>query len=587
MDLMRPALTLLVAPVLLLPILVASPAEAVGGTMPASQMLSQLVTATPSSATYDRAYFQHWIDADSNGCDTRQEVLIAESTTPVVKGSGCTIISGTWVSWYDGATWTDPADVDIDHMVPLAEAWKSGADQWTAAQRMAYANDLELPVALEAVTDNVNQSKSDKDPAAWLPPVAGVHCQYAIDWVQVKYRWNLAVDSSERTALANILTGVCGNTTVVVPAKADTTVPGAGVQRLSGADRYSTAVAISSQYAPGVPVVYVATGENYPDALSAAPAAAKLGGPLLLTPPSGLPPAVRAEIIRLNPALIVVVGSTGVMSDAMYSTLATLAPAIRRDGGTDRYDTSRIVIDRAFSTATKAYFATGWNFPDALSAGAAAGSSASPVFLIDGYAGSVPPATAALMTKLGVTTAVIAGGTAVITPQMEAALRAHPSITTVQRLAGEDRFSTSREINHAVFTAAPQAFFAVATGFADALAGAALAGRNAAPLYVVPGTCVPNQVIADLTAFGTTNRVLLGGPAALGSGVENLTPCTVATPPGPPQVSNPGDTKNCTDFSTWAAAQAWFDTYYPLYGDIARLDGNGDGIACESLPGAP
>ena len=586
---MRHALAALIAPALLLPILVASPAVAATGGLTASDALAQLVTAAPISAGYDRSLFQHWIDADGDGCDTRQEVLIAESTTPVVKGAGCTVVSGTWYSWYDGETWTNPSDVDIDHLVPLSEAWQSGAYQWSASQRRAFANDLESSVALEAVTDNVNQSKGDRDPAVWMPPLPEVACQYATNWVLVKSRWNLTVDTAERAALSGILSGGCGSADVTLPSAAGVTAPQPAIQRLSGNSRYETAVAISQQFTAGVDVVYIATGEDYPDALSAAPAAAIQGGPLLLTPPSALPKAVRSEIARLNPKLIVVVGGVGVVSNSVYKALKPLAPQIRRDSGNDRYETSRVVIERAFPDgASLAYFSTGANFPDALSAGAAAGRTGSPVFLVDGSAKKIDSATAKLIKRLGVTTASIAGGTGVVSSSIATSLRSQPTVGTVLRAAGQDRYTTSREVNRAAFTSASQAFFAVGTGFADALAGAALAGQRGMPLYVVPGNCVPKTVVSDLKALGTTSRVLLGGSAVLGSGVKNLKACgATKPPPSTPTVKNPGDTKNCTDFSTWGAAQAWFNKYFPKYGDVARLDADGDRIACESLPGAP
>jgi hypothetical protein len=165
---MRFPSAMLVAPLLAVSLFVpASPATAadLSGTSTTATVLAQLTVAPANPAGYDRSLFVHWIDADSNGCDTREEVLIRTSTVPVTKGSGCTITAGSWTSWYDGATWTAPSDVDIDHLVPLGEAWASGADAWTADQRRAYANDLTLPVALQAVTDNVNQSKGDRDPA--------------------------------------------------------------------------------------------------------------------------------------------------------------------------------------------------------------------------------------------------------------------------------------------------------------------------------------------------------------------------------------------------------------------------------------
>lgn len=300
----------------------------------------------------------------------------------------------------------------------------------------------------------------------------------------------------------------------------------AGVKRLAGADRYATAVEIAKEFKPGVGAVYVATGRNYPDALSAAPAAAKQGGPLLLTPSTSLPANVKSEIQRLKPALIVVVGGKSVVSDSVYAQLKKLAPAIRRDGGSDRYETSRIVTEKAFgSGSSKAFFATGANFPDALSASAAAGSSGSPVILVNGMDSKVDSATASLIQKLGVTSGVVAGGTGVVSSKMEASLKGQPGVTSVVRYAGADRYSTSYAINDASFTKAPKAYFAVGTGFADALAGAALAGAGSAPLYVVPGNCVPSNLVTKLAKDGTTNRVLLGGVSVLGNGVAHLKRC--------------------------------------------------------------
>ena len=118
-----------------------------------------------------------------------------------------------------------------------------------------------------------------------------------------------------------------------------------------------------------MPVVYLASGEGFADALSAAPAAAKGGGPLLLTPRSGPTPAILAEIGRLNPAQIVIVGGSGAVAASADATLSGIAP-VQRIGGTDRYDTSRKLVDAAFPTPTPAvYVASGANYPDALAAG--------------------------------------------------------------------------------------------------------------------------------------------------------------------------------------------------------------------------
>ncbi|WEH42078.1 HNH endonuclease family protein [Streptomyces sp. AM 2-1-1] len=167
--------------------------------------LGQLtVAAAGSTSGYSRDLFPHWI-TQSGACNTRETVLKRDGSG-VLQDSSCATTSGSWYSQYDGATWTAAADLDIDHMVPLAEAWRSGASGWTTAQRQAFANDLTRP-QLIAVTDNVNQSKGDKDPAAWLPSRTAYLCTYVRAWVQVKYYYKLTIDSAEKTALTTTLNG--------------------------------------------------------------------------------------------------------------------------------------------------------------------------------------------------------------------------------------------------------------------------------------------------------------------------------------------------------------------------------------------
>jgi hypothetical protein len=199
----------------------ATPAQA--ATMSGRQMLAGLTTAAEAgSSTYDRTYFKHWIDANGDCQNTRQEVLIYESriTPTYTSASHCTVLRGKWYSYYDGATWTAPSDVDIDHMVALKEAWESGARNWSAGDRTRYANDLGWTASLVAVTDNVNASKSDRDPAEWLPPLSSVRCKYALEWISVKYRWRLTVNSAEKTKLGSLLSGTCGDRQVIIPARA-------------------------------------------------------------------------------------------------------------------------------------------------------------------------------------------------------------------------------------------------------------------------------------------------------------------------------------------------------------------------------
>ncbi len=150
---------------------------------------------------YQRTLFRHWIDANGNGCDTRREVLIVESITPVTVGPGCSISGGTWYSAFDGVTTTNPSDFDIDHFVPLAEAWRSGAHAWDSATRQRFANDLGYEMSLIAVSASSNRSKGDRDPAKWMPPNTSFICEYVYSWVNIKLRWSLAVDSNELSAI--------------------------------------------------------------------------------------------------------------------------------------------------------------------------------------------------------------------------------------------------------------------------------------------------------------------------------------------------------------------------------------------------
>ncbi|WP_107471935.1 GmrSD restriction endonuclease domain-containing protein, partial [Streptomyces rhizosphaericus] len=169
-----------------------------------TQLASLTVKAEGSSDGYSRDKFPHWI-TQSGACNTREEVLKRDGKN-VQTDSSCAATSGTWYSEYDGETWSASGDVDIDHVVPLSEAWKSGANSWTTAQRQAFANDL-THSQLIAVTDNVNQSKGDQDPAEWLPPRSAYHCMYARMWVSVKYTYKLTLDSAEKSALSGILNG--------------------------------------------------------------------------------------------------------------------------------------------------------------------------------------------------------------------------------------------------------------------------------------------------------------------------------------------------------------------------------------------
>ena len=297
------------------------------------------------------------------------------------------------------------------------------------------------------------------------------------------------------------------------------------VDRIAGANRYEVAVNISqAAYPDTAPVLYVASGENNPDELSAGPAAAHEGGPLLLVKPNELPAVVSAEIARLDPAKIVVVGGSLSVSEGVFNDLDALTDETVRIAGANRYEVSQNVAQYAFGDADAplVYVATGEKFPDALAAGGAAGSQDAPVLLVKGSASEVDAATLALLEDLGTTDTRVLGGLATVTTGVFNGL---DSVTTAYRLGGADRYEAARAINADAFDEADRAFIATGLNFPDALAGSAWAAASGSPMYVVPGTCVPTGVLSDLEGLGADHITLLGGEASLTPGVFALTPC--------------------------------------------------------------
>ncbi|MEU0309116.1 GmrSD restriction endonuclease domain-containing protein [Streptomyces cyaneofuscatus] len=176
-----------------------------------------LVQAAQENRTgYTRSSFKHWNSGEdtSDGCNTRNEVLIAEAVIAPTVETGCKLTGGTWISYYDGQEVTSAGALDIDHMVPLAEAWDSGASAWTAAGREAYANDQEARTSLVAVTARTNRQKADQDPTDWMPPSPEAQCRYVGEWVATKLRWQLTADDRELETLKAYADGPCEDTMV-------------------------------------------------------------------------------------------------------------------------------------------------------------------------------------------------------------------------------------------------------------------------------------------------------------------------------------------------------------------------------------
>ena len=193
----------------------APPTTTIPGSLLALDVLALIPVEREHQDGYDRDRFRYGDTVDSYGCRTRAKVLVRDSLTPAqVDAGGCAVVAGDWFSRYDGVTWSDPAEVEIDHVVALKEAWDSGAWAWDDARLTAFGNDVDDVRTLAVVTSAENQSKGDRDPSNWIPSNADAVCAYIADWTSIKARWGLSMDESEFGRIRNLLTDRCPGQTI-------------------------------------------------------------------------------------------------------------------------------------------------------------------------------------------------------------------------------------------------------------------------------------------------------------------------------------------------------------------------------------
>ncbi|MEO6116450.1 MAG: cell wall-binding repeat-containing protein, partial [Pseudolysinimonas sp.] len=273
---------------------------------------------------------------------------------------------------------------------------------------------------------------------------------------------------------------------------------------------------------------------NYPDALSAGPAAIVQQGALLLVWPTSIPDSVAAELHRLRPQKIVIVGGPASVSDAVETQLGAYSDHVTRQNGIDRFEASRNLAKSVWGdpdrpggpVAPTVFISTGLNFPDALDAGPAAGLIDAPVILVNGSLSTLDPDTAVLLDDLGTKDVFIAGGPGSVSPGIEVALIAKMGgAEHVRRFTGETRYEAAAAINQWFFPQAETVFLATGANFPDALAGAPLAGVYGGPIYLSQPGCIPQVVSNQITAGGTQAIWLLGGPGSISPDVYNLKLC--------------------------------------------------------------
>ncbi|MWV58039.1 cell wall-binding repeat-containing protein [Rathayibacter sp. VKM Ac-2754] len=323
--------------------------------------------------------------------------------------------------------------------------------------------------------------------------------------------------------------------------------------RVAGTDRYGTSVATTQAFEPGVPVLYIASGAKWADALSAGPAAAVRGGALLLTDPDRLTDAVSAEIRRLAPKKVIVVGSELTVSGPVYQQIRGLVGEITRIGGTDRYDTSRRLVADAFGsdTTSEVFLATGGNFPDALSIAPVAGRTGQPVLLVDGAEDGLDEETREAVARLSPSRAIVLGRTPSISSGIEKQLVSSGVVPATQRIGGASRYETSRLINEA-WPSAPlldTTYLASGEGFADALSGATVAAAQGVSVSLSRPDCVPAATVDSLRRAHIDSVKVLGSELTLSRAAGRVTSCDDggSTPsPTPVPTSSPVPTATTT-----------------------------------------
>lgn len=300
-------------------------------------------------------------------------------------------------------------------------------------------------------------------------------------------------------------------------------VPGATlVERYAGADRYDTAALVSQRtFAGPVPVVYVATGATYPDALTGGAAAARNGAPVLLVGPSSIPSVTRTEIQRLRPQRIVVLGGTSAVSASVLSQLGSLAPGgASRLAGADRYETAAAISRATFErNVPVAYVATGADYPDALGAVPAAGREGGPVLLV--RSGALPAATRAELSRIAPQRIVVLGGTTAVSAIVASQLQAYTP-RPVERRNGADRYETAVAVSRASFGPdVSHVYIATGANFPDGLAGGPAGAAARGPLLLVRSDSLPASVRAELVRLTPQRVTILGGMNAVPESVRN------------------------------------------------------------------
>lgn len=293
------------------------------------------------------------------------------------------------------------------------------------------------------------------------------------------------------------------------------------VDRVSGTDRFSTAAEVSrATFTSDVTTVYIATGFNFPDALAGGPAAAMNEAPILPVLPDLLPSTIAAELERLAPERIVILGGVSAVSATVAAQLDKYASIeVVRISGSDRNSTAAAISAATFSSGVPvAYIATGTNFPDALAGGPVAAANGGPILLAT--TDVIPSSTALELLRLKPQRIVILGGESVVSPSVAAEL-AFYTTGSVERLAGTDRYSTATAISKSTFAKnVPVVYIATGDNFPDALAGGPAAAMAGGPILLVRSDAIPSATAVELARLNPASIVIIGGDTVVNESVR-------------------------------------------------------------------
>ena len=302
------------------------------------------------------------------------------------------------------------------------------------------------------------------------------------------------------------------------------------VERVAGSDRYVTSALLSADTTdPGVPVVYVATGTDFPDGLVGAAAAGQAGGAMLLVKPDAIPGAIAKELTRLSPDSIVIAGGTAAVSTDVETALAAYAPSVTRLGGANRYETATLVSKGAFpGGADIVYVTTGESFPDTMASVPAAASTNGPVLLVRST--SIPGTTANEIKRLNPSHIVVVGGPVPIASALDTQLAAING-ASVQRRYGSDRYATSAAISQATFAPqVPVVYIATGINHPDGLGGAAAGAIEGGPLLLTKPNTLPASIAKELERLKPQRVIIVGGTAAITTTVQTHITTIVTAP---------------------------------------------------------